>query len=248
VVELLKSALLAKHGFVHGFATRIGGVSAAPFDALNLGRSVGDDPDAVAENSRRFLATLGSPELFEASQVHGSRVLAIGPNDRVAAVRAEEADALITTRGAVGVRTADCIPILFGDRETGAVAAVHAGWRGVASAIAIAAVEHLRAGGIDPKRLVAAIGPHIRGDAFEVGPEVVTALAPVAFGADYVVHNDPKPYVDLARVVRAQLAHAGVADVDDVGGCTLTEPARFYSHRRDRGRTGRHLSAIVARA
>lgn len=247
VLELLRSPLLTKHGFAHGFATRIGGVSAAPFDSLNLGRSVGDDPDAVAENVRRFCEALGTDELFEASQVHGRRVLEVADADRIADVRKEEADALVTSHGAVGVRTADCMPILIADPETRTVAAVHAGWRGVANAIAIEAVERLKARGIPPSRLVAAIGPHIRGESFEVGPEVVDAIEPVACGARFLVRASQKSHVDLAAVVKAQLEQMAVAHIDDVGGCTLTDPERFYSHRRDRGRTGRHLSAIVAR-
>lgn len=240
----LRSRLLEEHGFVHAFSTREGGVSVGAFASLNLGRTVGDDPAAVAENGRRFLAALGSPRLFEASQVHGRDVVEVGAAP-IDAVRRVEADALVARRAgdAVGVRTADCVPILLADVATGAVAAVHAGWRGVELRVVEVAVERLG----DPASLVAAIGPHIRLDAFEVSDEVAERIAAVAYGAEVVSARAPRPHVDLAAAIRAQLRRAGVERVDDVGGCTHAEPARFFSHRRDAGRTGRHLSAIVGR-
>lgn len=238
------STLLEEHGFVHGFSTREGGVSEGPFGSLNLGRTVGDDPAHVAENTRRFVAALGGPRLFEVSQVHGREVVEVGAAP-VAAVRRVEADGLIaaTAGDAVAVRTADCVPILLGNVETGAVAAVHAGWRGVEARIVPVAVARLG----DPAALVAAIGPHIRRDAFEVSEEVAARIAASAHGAEVVEARAPRPHVDLAAAVMAQLRHAGVERVDDVGGCTHAQPDRFFSHRRDAGRTGRHLSAIVAR-
>jgi hypothetical protein len=146
----------------------------------------------------------------------------------------------------VGVRTADCVPILVGDLESGAVLAIHAGWRGVVAGVVPAGLSKL--GG---RALVAAIGPHIRGPSFEVGPDVKDQIA-AAGGVDVVVGTSPagRPLVDLCRAIRAQLARAGVdeAHVDDVGGCTLTEPARFFSFRRDGQRSGRHLAVIVARS
>lgn len=240
----LRSALLDEHGFVHGFSTREGGVSEGPFGSLNLGRTVGDDPARVAENTRRFVEALGGPRLFEVSQVHGRVVVEVGAAP-IEAVRRIEADGLVASAAgdAVAVRTADCVPILLGNVETGAVAAVHAGWRGVEARIVEVAIERLGA----PTALVAAIGPHVRLEAFEVSEEVAERIAAAAHGAEVVEARDPRPHVDLSAAVRAQLAHAGVARVDDVGGCTHAEPRRFFSHRRDAGRTGRHLSAIVAR-
>ena len=241
---IVRSALLERHGFEHAFSTRQGGVSEGPFRSLNLARTIGDDPAHVAENTRRFVAELGDPPLFEVSQVHGREVVE-AHDQSVDEVRAVEADALITRvpGQAVAVRTADCVPILLADPETGAVAAVHAGWRGVEARIALAAIERLGA----PGALLAAIGPHIRVDAFEVSDEVAARIAAVAHGEPVVEARDPRPPVDLARAVMAQLRDAGVATIDDVGGCTHAEAARFFSHRRDAGETGRHLSAIVAR-
>src|SRR5687767_5607310 len=138
----LASRLLLDHGFVNGFSLRTGGASDPPFDTLNLGRSVGDDPDRVAENRRRFAAALGyAPDaLYEVSQVHGAAVRVIGEDEPPDRIRGDEADALVAPPGAraVGVRVADCIPLLLADPATGAAAAVHAGWRGVEGGIAVA--------------------------------------------------------------------------------------------------------------
>ena len=241
----VRSSLFDAHGFEHGFSTRRGGVSVGPFESLDLARTVGDDPEAVAENTRRFERAIGGPaRLYEVSQVHGDTIVEVS-DEPVLDVRTIEADGLLTrTAGAaVAVRTADCVPVLLADPKTGAVAAVHAGWRGVEARIVPLAVERLG----HPTRLLAVIGPHIRLDAFEVGPEIAERIAAVAHGEPVVEDRDPRPHVDLARTLRAQLARAGVERIDDVGGCTHAEADRFFSHRRDRGNTGRHLSAIVAR-
>lgn len=247
----LRSSLLERHGFAHAFSLRTGGVSAAPFDSLNLGRSVGDDPRAVSENLARFLAAVDAKDVFEVSQVHGREVVIVDEGDEVLATRAREADALVTRiRGAcVGVRTADCAPILIADPERGAVAAVHAGWRGVVARVIDAALDRMIALGASAGELVVAIGPHIRADAFEVGDDVAAQIAREAHGEDVVLRGAERPRVDLAKTIRAQLSRRGVRDenVDDVGGCTFTEPSRFFSHRRDAGRTGRHLAVIRAR-
>jgi len=248
---LLTSPLLARHGFAHGFSLRTGGVSASPFDSLNLARTVGDDPAAVTENHRRFAGALGVDpgSLYEVSQVHGALVREVEEGERVLAVRESEADALVIDpgRGAVAVRTADCVPILLGDVDTRHVAAVHAGWRGTVGGVIGAAVAVLAQHGATAASLVAAIGPHIRQDAFEVGEDVAREIAAAAHGRDVVRRDLPKPHVDLAMVVRAQLESLGVPAeaIDDVGGCTLSEPERFFSYRRDGQRSGRHLSAIA---
>lgn len=246
----IRSPLLARAGFVHGFATRLGGASAPPFDALNLGRAVGDDPAAVEENHRRLAMVLGYDvaRLFEVSQVHGAAVRQVGPEDDVLAVRRVEADALVA-RGegvAIGVRTADCTPVLVGDPESGRVAAIHAGWRGVVAEVVARGIEAME---VPVSRVICAIGPCIRAASFEVGEDVAREIAGVARGADVILPGEPRPHVDLVKAIVAQLESLGVARdrIDDVGGDTFAEPARFYSHRRDGARAGRHLSVIVAR-
>ncbi len=243
----LRSDLLARHGFAHGFSLRTGGVSEGPFASLNLGRTVGDDSRAVAENLRRFASAVGVDlaRVYEVSQVHG-RAVALVDGREVAEVRSIEADALVTRAEgcSVAVRTADCVPILIADTSSGAVAAVHAGWRGVVSRVLDAALDLL---GAPPSSTIAVIGPHIR--VFEVSDEVAAQIAAEAHGAEVVIAHEPRPHVDLALALRAQLAARGIdaANVDDVGGCTLSEPDRFFSHRRDAGTTGRHLALIAAR-
>jgi polyphenol oxidase len=252
--SVLRSPLLSQQGFKHGFSTRLGGVSQAPFASLNLGRSVGDDPESVAENHRRVAAAVGYPEgaLFELSQVHGRSVRQIHRHESTAEVRREEGDGLLTLDHgvALGVRAADCLPLLLADPDSGAVAAVHSGWRGTAVGVASAAVQRMLDRGVRADQIVAAVFPHIRGCCFEVGDEVVAQLAVHAPGRALVVGTSPagKPYVDLALVVRAQLTTLGMdpARIDDVAGCTRCEPERFFSYRREGARSGRHIAAIVA--
>ncbi len=245
----VRSELLTRHGFVHGFSTRVGGVSEGPFASLNLGRNVGDEPSAVEENHRLLAAAVGYTveRLREVTQVHGADVVAACIAEEAEATRARVADALFAREPglAVGVRTADCVPILVGDVRTGAALAIHAGWRGVANRIVAHAVEIL---GGERASLVAAIGPHIRLASFEVSEDVATQLTGASTAA-VVDPRSPRPHVDLALAVRLQLSALGLApeNIDLVPGDTFAEPDRFHSHRRDGARSGRQLSVIVAR-
>ncbi len=207
-MPVLHSALLDSAGFRHGFPTRD-----TPEDAL--------------------LQALGAPRIVQARQVHGARA--------VLAVEAagQEADALVARAGqgeaCVGVRVADCVPVLVASRATGDVVAIHAGWRGVVAGVVRAGVELL--GGADR---VAAIGPCIGPCCFEVGRDVGARVGFVARDAG------DKAFVDLRAAVRAHLAALGVDEVDDVLGCTKHE-ARFHSFRRDGADSGRMLASIAAR-
>jgi YfiH family protein len=258
--ELLRSPVLAALGVAHGFNLRTGGVSVAPYASFNLGRSVGDDPAAVAQNIERFAHALCSePErLFTTSQVHGATVRVVQAGEDAALVRADEADALATAVAgcAVGIRVADCVPVLLIDAASGAVGAAHAGWRGVVQEVALRALESVLELGGEHGRVSevrAAIFPHIRPCCFEVGDEVAQPLATCAskFGAPLpqaIDRTREKPHVNLAAILRAQLARAGVpaSQIDDVPGCTRCEPERFFSFRREGQRSGRHIAAIVA--
>lgn len=245
---VLRAERLSAAGFAHAFSTRHGGVSAAPYDSLNLGRAVGDVLEHVHENTRRFAtaAALDAARIFETSQVHGRAVVTVDGHEDPALVRPREADALVsrTPGAAVGVRTADCVPVLLGDVRTGHVAAAHAGWRGVVDNVVLATIETMQSTSGD---LVAAIGPSIGPCCFEVGEEVASQLANV--GGEHVVHRDrgPKPHVDLWLAVEAQLRAAGVRVVDTLGRCTVCEAEHFFSYRRDGQKSGRMLSAIAAR-
>lgn len=253
-MRVIRSALLAEHGFAHGFSLRQGGVSGPPFDGLNLAFTAFDAREAVDANRRVFASEVGfaAESLFEVSQVHGASVRLLAEGDAPEKVRSEEADALVSTRAgsAIAVRVADCVPILVADPRTGAVAAVHAGWRGCVAGIVPAACDALAgATGTPASFFVATIGPHIRRSAFEVGDEVAEQLAAAAPDGTVVERAGDRFRADLTAVVMAQLSRAGVHRdrLEDVGGCTYAEPARFFSYRRDGQRSGRHLAAIVAR-
>jgi YfiH family protein len=247
----LHSTLLDRHGFRHAFATRSGGVSVAPYDTLNLGFHLGDDANAVRENRARFAKSLGldRARFFEQRQVHGTQVREISESDIAETIAAMEGDALITRAEgcAVAARTADCVPVLIAHPSSGDVGAVHAGWRGAVAGIVPQSIQTLA---YDPADLVVAIGPHIRVEAFEIGEEVAREMEHAVNGRPVVRRGPAKPHGDLAALIRLQLGDAGVpADaIDDVGGCTHSDAANFFSHRREHGKTGRHLSAIVARA
>jgi polyphenol oxidase len=246
--------MLAAAGFRHGFFTREGGVSPPPWDSLNFAASVGDDPARVLENVRRAARALGvdHERLYVLSQVHGTASRALtGAEDRDEVVRSEGDITLSRAPGvACGVRSADCVPVLVADRITGAVAAVHSGWRGTVAGAAAAGLAALRELVGGPGDLLAAIGPHIAVCCFEVGDDVAAALAGCSSAAAGAVSATPgrRSHVDLRRIVRAQLEAAGVRPelIDDVPGCTVCEPERFHSFRRDGARSGRLLSAIVS--
>jgi polyphenol oxidase len=253
--RMILSPLLASAGFRHGFFTRVGGVSQAPFDALNFSVNVGDDPAAVAQNlllAAQDLSVL--PEhVFFLSQVHGVQSLTVDARDQAGDVRARQGDIVLSNDpdAACAVRVADCVPILLGDRRSGAVAAVHAGWRGTAQNVVGAAIRALRELGPRDVELLAAVGPHIGACCFEVGDDVAATLRDASSDHD-VVKQGPRgrPHVSLRRIVHAQLLDAGVSPecIDHVRGCTMCDPQRFYSYRRDGWRCGRHLCAIAARA
>jgi YfiH family protein len=256
--NVLRAPALTAQGFSHGFSLRHGGVSKPPFESLNLAATVGDAPADVAENLRRFAGWVGyDPEqLYTLSQVHGRQVCCVtgAPSPQeVRSVQSMEGDALVADRGtALGVRTADCVPVLLADPVSRRVAAVHAGWRGVVAGVVPAAVAALcgpaGGGGVPPSRLIAALFPHIRSCCFEVGEAVAAELFALCPDAEPIVSTGAqgKPYVALDRLVRAQLVAAGIdaLRVEDVAGCTSCEPSRFFSFRRDGAASGRHLSVI----
>ena len=221
--------------------TRLGGVSKPPYDSLNLGENTGDDPDSVAENRARLVGRLGLPETPRwIRQEHGVRVLeASGADDEPVA------DALTACRQnqVCVVLTADCVPVLLCDDEGRQVAAAHAGWRGLAAGILEATVAAFDA---PPDRLMAWLGPGIGPNAFEVGPEVRTAFLshdPGA-GAGFRPARGDRLMADLYLLAGRRLDGAGVRAVYGGGHCTFSEPARFFSHRRDGEKAGRMATLI----
>jgi YfiH family protein len=240
--------------FVHGFTTRAGGVSAPPYESLNLGMKWGDARPHVEENRRRVLAASGAEVMHFVRQVHGVGVWRVRGGDTPAASARHQADALWSDAAgiAVAVFVADCVPVLLADPRTGAFAAVHAGWRGTVADVLGATVAALRAEvGSRPEDLRVALGPAISACCFEVGAEVAEQFRQALPGADCVIEAPGRaPYVDLRAALRWQLLRAGVTEaaIDAGGACTRCDPeGRFYSYRRDRGQTGQHLGFIARR-
>jgi hypothetical protein len=261
----VRSAILeASGGIEHAFSTRQGGVSRPPFATLNLGQSVGDDPAAVEENRRRFFGahSIGPERVARVWQAHGDRVLRVDAEiagrsafPRCLLDEQDRFDALITTLPglALTVSTADCLPILIHDPVRRAVAAVHAGWRGTAKRIAARALEAMReAYGTDPPECRVAIGPGIRGCCFEVDGVVADAMAAAVPRWDaHARANRPGHWLlDIADVNRAILESVGVPTecIEDVGLCTSCRTDLFFSHRADKGCTGRMMNFILLRA
>lgn len=260
-LPLVRSRLIAPP-FAHGFSTRAGGVSAAPYDTLNLGARWGDVIASVEENRRRLLRAVGvAGPLYVARQVHGVAVVRVRAGDDPAAIAGLEADALITADPGVplGVFVADCIPALIVDPRTGAVGAAHAGWRGTVAGV-LPAVVRAFATEFDarPGDLRVVLGPAIGPCCFEVGPEVAREFEAALGSVGDRAHADivmPSPrgvagkwHVDLKAANRLLLARAGVPPeaIDATPDCTCHEPTRFFSYRRDR-ETGQSMG-IVARA
>lgn len=247
----LSSRLLEEAGFSHGFFTRQGGVSTGIFDSLNFVTGTGD----TQENVERNLAIIAEPlgvdpaHIYFLSQVHGvDHSVADGSEDRCEFAR-QEGDIVLTraSKVAAAIRTADCVSVLLACRSTGWVAACHAGWQGCERGVVVAAVARLREQGATD--LIAAIGPHISLKAFEVDEDVALRLQHASPDKDIIDRTYERPHVDLRKMVRAQLKSVGLPDdaIDDVMGCTVLEPERFFSFRRDKNPSGRLLSAIVGR-
>jgi polyphenol oxidase len=233
-------------------STRAGGVSAAPFDSANLGRSVGDDAAAVAENRRRFAAALDGAEPCWMNQVHGVRVLRLA---RGAVAERVEADAAITTEPGLActVMVADCLPVLFAAPGGRGVGAAHAGWRGLAAGVLDATVAGLaEAAQCAPSEIAAWLGPCIGPRAFEVGADVLAAFGATSEAPGERFVHRPRPdgaprwLADLAGLARDRLRARGLIRISGVDACTVEDRSRFFSFRRD-GVTGRMAAAVWVR-
>lgn len=238
----------------HCFSTRLGGVSEGSLASLNLGIHRGDRPGAVLENYRRVGKALGFSlgDVVFARQIHSDvvrRVDAINAGEGLFFPVGEACDGLITNVPglALTVFTADCTPILLHDPVTGAVGAVHAGWRGTVADIAGKAVRSMeREFGCDPGNIHAAIGPNIGACCFETDEDVPQAVRKVLGpeGEDFIRTFGEKYHVDLKGVNRALLRRAGVEQIEVSTQCTACQPERFWSHRVTRGDRG-SLAAII---
>jgi YfiH family protein len=220
------------------FTDRYGGVSAVPFQSLNLALVGDDDPAARTRNLEVLLEDFApGAELADMDQVHGSRVVEVGDTPG-----RERCDALVTDRAEVVlmVRVADCVPVLLADPGAGVIGAAHAGRNGMRAGVVASCVEAMRALGADD--ITAWVGPHICGACYEVPADLqadVAAVEPVTAGRT----SWGTPALDIGAGVTAQLERAG-AHVVQVEGCTL-ESTDLYSHRRDGASAGRFAGVIV---
>lgn len=235
----------------HGVFTRQGGVSAAPWGSLNLGGNVGDDPMAVRENHLRMYAALGVNDrrVCTVWQVHSADIVyASGPVPGRRWLAA--ADGLITDQPdtPLAMRFADCTPILACDPRRGAVGMAHAGWRGTVQGVAARLVQAMsEAFGSRPADLIAAIGPSIGPSDYQVGEEVVEAVERYFGATDGLITRNPADgtaYLDLWAANRRDLERAGVTEIEVAGLSTAQCTDEFFSHRAERGRTGRFGAVI----
>jgi len=230
----------------HGIFTRDGGTSQAPWASLNLGGNVGDDPKAVRLNHELMYAALGLSERRACTvwQVHSADVVIVTNPVRGRRWLAL-ADGMITDRPdtPLAMRFADCTPLLFRDPTSGVVGIAHAGWRGTVQGIARHMVEAMvQAYGCKPSNIQAGIGPGIGPERYQVGEEVVTAVQEYFGTIEGMIrrdHADKTAYFDLWAANRLDLERAGVEQIEVAGICTAQRTHEFFSHRAEKGRTGR---------
>lgn len=260
LIDLLRPAWPASAGISALMSTRRGGVSAAPFDSLNLrppalGGDAVDEPAAVLENQRRFGQALGAQPVW-LNQVHGHTVVRLSAEHLRPGAGLPVADASVCTVPGIActVLVADCLPVLLCSADGRGVAAAHAGWRGLAGGVLDHTVAALcEAVSCSPGELLAWLGPCIGQPAFEVGDDVLRA-----FGADpqapdwQLFQPSPRPdgsprwRANLVDLARRRLAGLGVVQVSGGAWCTVTDGSRFFSFRRQ-ARTGRMAAAIALR-
>ena len=225
--------------------TRAGGVSGRPWNSLNLGVHVEDDPDHVRQNRRRLAESTGlkSEQIGWLNQVHGIDVVELNP-DNVGQIA--KADASYTRHPGIAcaILTADCLPVILADREGTVVGAAHCGWRSLCGGVIENLVSKMA---VAPEALQAWLGPAIGPDSFEVGPEVREAFLdhdPKAVHAFTAEGARPGHFMaDIYALATLRLNHLGVSNVTGGGLCTVQDSDRFFSYRRD-GRTGRMATLI----
>jgi YfiH family protein len=240
-------------GVRHAFFTRQGGVSTGIYASLNAGRGSKDDPDAVVENRRRVAAHFDAPPdaLLTAYQIHSTTALTA---DAPWGETRPQGDAVVTsTPGLIcSALAADCAPILLADAVAGVVAAAHSGWKGALGGVAEATVVAMVAKGAVASRIVAAVGPCIGPESYEVGEDFLGAFmakAPEAAAFFRPGATTDKRLFDLPGFVLDRLARAGVTQAEWIGGDTCADEALFFSNRRafhrGEGDYGRLISGIV---
>jgi len=236
-------------GFRHAMVTRLGGISTGACAGLNLGSTVGDAPEAVAENHRRLFDALDidPARVVSPHQVHGNHVACVGPDDCGHVIPGT--DGLITASADVVLllRFADCLPVLFYDPVHHVTALSHAGWRGTAAGVVPATVREMTgAFGTRTDDLWAGVGPGIDAANYEVGDEVIAAVqATLPTGADVAAKRNGRWHLDLPGAVAAQLRDLGIGHIELSGLSTAARTDEWYSHRAEEGQTGRFGALVM---
>lgn len=250
--KLMATNLAQVKDVAHCFFGRQGGVSLKPWDSLNTCYHMGDVKEHVDENRARICATLSlKPNvLYTPMQVHGTKSIRITRKDNPEEILHVQADSIWTTEPniAVGVQTADCVPVLFASDDGQVIGAIHAGWRGAVAQISIKTIESVgEVLGLLPSRFVVAIGPAIGFEAFEVGPEVIDALLAAGIPSSNIVKKgrEDRFHLDLAGLVQKQLQDHGVERVEIIRRCTASNIDEYFSYRGNKGRRGDQLSVIT---
>ncbi len=253
-VKVLVCKALEGNGFANGFSTRLGGVSAFPENDLNLAGFGEDSNENIAENRKRFLNVLdGEFQLSTVWQVHGDGVKKV--SDLEDAKNTEEKfDGLISDLPdlLLGVKTADCVPVLIGDKKTGSYSAVHAGWRGTVESIVVKAINKMKTEyGTNSADLICAIGPAAGCRSYEIGQEVINAFsAKFSTGGKLFTQTRKRhALIDLHLANREQMLSIGVLEqnIFTTPFCTMERTDLFFSYRVENkkfGKTGRLMSVI----
>jgi YfiH family protein len=235
----------------HGIFTRHGGVSDAPFASLNMGGNVGDTPQAVRENHERMFAALRVEDTRVCSvwQVHSADVI-IASKPIQGRRWLAQADGMVTDQSDIplSMRFADCTPLLFHDPVRGVIGIAHAGWRGTIQGVGSQTVRTMQSSfGCRPSDIEAWIGPSIGPDHYQVGEEVVAAVQSWFGSTDHLIRRsaaDGTAYLDLWAANALDLQRAGIEHIEIAGLCTATHTRDFFSHRAERGTTGRFGAVI----
>jgi YfiH family protein len=251
------SPMLERVGVRHAFSTRLGGLSKGIFASMNLGNPSGsemqDSLELIEKNYQILHEVIGCAGLERcgAHQVHGAGILHVWKGEGFE--NGQKADALVSDDPdrVAAVRVADCVPVLLSSADGRIAAAVHSGWRGVIAGVVPKTVEAMRErSGVKNADVLAAVGPCIGFDAFEVGGEVLSKFEAV-FGSHAPIRrrDDGKGHVDLREGIRRQLMECGLSEdrIDISDRCTFRDAEEFFSHRRERGITGR-MAAVIAAA
>jgi hypothetical protein len=256
MIEIVQSKLFRDNGFTcHGFTQRKGGISPAPFDSLNLAFDCGDDPKNVASNieALKTFLKLDAAVMLRAKQIHGDQIVSALTllqtiTEDKTSPPCVEADGIISPSPlnrdiVIAVQTADCIALLLADPKTGSIAALHAGWRGLAKGLIRSGVRQLLQSGSQAESLIAAIGPCICTQCYTVGPDVAHFFPE---SIDPIAGENDRFKLDLVNAAEVSLIAAGLRydRIDTIGLCTACHPEDWFSYRTSQGRCGRSLGFI----